>query len=160
MRIAVAGGTGVVGSHAVDSVQAAGHDPVVLARSVGVNLVSGAGLADALAGVDVVIDASNVETARRTKAEEFFTATTGNLLSYVELAVADPAGRVPDLAGPEVFDMADLVRQVPRKRGEKRAVLQVRLPGRVGHGLARGALTAATPGPRGARTFASWLAAQ
>lgn len=50
MRIAVAGGTGVVGRHVVAAVAAAGHEPVVLARSHGVDVTTGQGLDAALAG--------------------------------------------------------------------------------------------------------------
>lgn len=42
MRIAVAGGTGRAGAEAVASARARGHEPVVLARSAGVDLVTGA----------------------------------------------------------------------------------------------------------------------
>ena len=41
MRIAVAGGTGVVGRHVVTAVRAAGHEPVVLARLTGVDVTTG-----------------------------------------------------------------------------------------------------------------------
>ena len=55
MRVAVAGGTGVVGRHVVESVRTAGHEPVVLSRSRGVDLVSGRGLTARLDGaVDMV----------------------------------------------------------------------------------------------------------
>ena len=37
MRIAVIGGTGVVGHHTVEALRRAGHDIVVVARSHGVN---------------------------------------------------------------------------------------------------------------------------
>jgi uncharacterized protein YbjT (DUF2867 family) len=78
----------------------------------------------------------------------------------VELALGEPLGRAPDLAGPEVFDMADLVRRVLRHRGMRRLVVAARLPGKVGRGLASGALTAPAPGRRGTQTFAEWLAEQ
>ena len=43
MRIAVAGGTGVVGRHVVEAARGRGHEVVVLARSQGVDLSTGAG---------------------------------------------------------------------------------------------------------------------
>jgi nucleoside-diphosphate-sugar epimerase len=51
MKIAVAGGTGVAGRPTVEALRALGHEPVVIARSTGVDLVSGTGLADALVRV-------------------------------------------------------------------------------------------------------------
>ena len=60
MKIAVAGGTGQAGSQAVAAARATGHEVVVLARSMGVDLVTGTGAATALEGVDAVIDASGV----------------------------------------------------------------------------------------------------
>ena len=80
-RIAVAGGTGVVGRHVVEALARAGCEPVVLARSTGVDLVSGTGLADALGGVSAVVDVSNVATQRRSAAVGFFTAATSALLA-------------------------------------------------------------------------------
>lgn len=80
MKIAVAGGTGVVGRHTVEAVRDGGHEAVVLSRSRGVDLVSGNGLAAALAGVDAVIDVSNVSTMNASTAIEFFTTATGNLI--------------------------------------------------------------------------------
>ncbi|MET7353778.1 SDR family oxidoreductase [Streptomyces mirabilis] len=72
MRVAVAGGTGLVGRHVVEELTAAGHHPVVLARSTGVDLVSGTGLDAALAGVDAVVDVTNVTTTSAKKAIAFF----------------------------------------------------------------------------------------
>ncbi|WP_393097330.1 NAD-dependent epimerase/dehydratase family protein [Streptomyces sp. LN325] len=60
MRVAVAGGTGLVGRYVVEELAAAGQEPVVLARSRGVDLVTGAGLDAAVAGADAVVDVSNV----------------------------------------------------------------------------------------------------
>lgn len=80
MKIAIAGGTGVVGQPTVEAVRDAGHEAVVLSRSQGVDLVSGKGLAAALEGVDAVIDTANVSTLKAAAAIEFFTAATGNLI--------------------------------------------------------------------------------
>jgi uncharacterized protein YbjT (DUF2867 family) len=73
MRIAVAGGTGMVGHHVTAAAQQAGHEVVVLSRSRGVDMLSGDGLADALTGVDVVIDTANPDTVEEGPATEFFT---------------------------------------------------------------------------------------
>ncbi|WP_243074268.1 SDR family oxidoreductase [Microbacterium sp. SS28] len=61
MRIAVAGGTGQAGAAAVAAARERGHEVVVLARSAGVDLVRGTGVAAALEGVEVVVDASGVQ---------------------------------------------------------------------------------------------------
>jgi uncharacterized protein YbjT (DUF2867 family) len=81
MRVAVAGGTGLTGRHVVAGLAAAGQDPVVLARSEGVDLVAGTGLDEALAGVSAVIDVSDVRTTRRRVSVAFFTAASQNLLA-------------------------------------------------------------------------------
>jgi uncharacterized protein YbjT (DUF2867 family) len=81
MKIAVAGGTGTVGTPTVDAVRAAGHEPVVLSRSRGVDLVTGKGLDAALEGVGAVIDAANVTTLSADEAKSFFTTATGTLLA-------------------------------------------------------------------------------
>ena len=79
MRIAVAGGTGAVGRLVVTLAEAAGHEVRVLSRSTGVDLEHGTGLD--LTGVDVVIDASGVQTTSAKRSVEFFTKVTGHLLA-------------------------------------------------------------------------------
>lgn len=86
MRIAIAGGTGVVGALTVDAVQAAGHEAIVLARSRGVDLLSGTGVDAALDGADAVIDTLNVTTLNAAAAIEYFTKVTGNLITAAERA--------------------------------------------------------------------------
>ncbi|WP_067497167.1 SDR family oxidoreductase [Actinoplanes sp. TFC3] len=81
MKIAVAGGTGLTGRNVVQVLRTTGHEPVVLARSQGVDLLSGAGLDSALAGVDAVIDVSNVTTNKRDVAVGFFDQAGRNLVS-------------------------------------------------------------------------------
>ncbi|MGO2111294.1 MAG: SDR family oxidoreductase [Pseudoclavibacter sp.] len=60
MKIAIAGSTGQAGSQAALEASERGHDVIELARSRGVDLVTGAGAAEALDGADAVIDASGV----------------------------------------------------------------------------------------------------
>jgi uncharacterized protein YbjT (DUF2867 family) len=78
-KIAVAGATGRVGSHVVDLLEDRGHGVVPIARSLGVDVVTGEGLADALAGVETVIDAATPATPEQEPATEFFTASARNL---------------------------------------------------------------------------------
>ena len=79
MRIAVAGGTGVVGKFVVQAAAAAGHDVVSLSRRTGVDVRRGDGLPDALRGVEVIVDTTNAGTTNRDKATAFFTEVTRNL---------------------------------------------------------------------------------
>jgi uncharacterized protein YbjT (DUF2867 family) len=80
MRIAVAGGTGTVGRAVVAELARTGHGSVVLAPSTGVDLTTGAGLDDALQGVDAVVDVSNAAVWTREASEEFFTAVAEHLV--------------------------------------------------------------------------------
>jgi uncharacterized protein YbjT (DUF2867 family) len=81
MRIAVAGGTGMVGKYVVEAITGAGHDAVVLSRSRGVDLRTDAGLTHALDGVKVIIDAANPDSITGAKATAFFTDVTTRLQS-------------------------------------------------------------------------------
>lgn len=85
-KIAVAGATGRVGSQAVDVLEAQGHEVVPIARSLGVDLITGEGLDAALAGVDVVIDAATGPSPDEQAATEFFTTTARNLNAAAERA--------------------------------------------------------------------------
>jgi uncharacterized protein YbjT (DUF2867 family) len=79
MRIAVAGGTGVVGKYVVGAAQDSGHEVIVLARSRGIDLRGDAGVAEALAGVDVLIDVANSGTTNGARATAFFRDVTARL---------------------------------------------------------------------------------
>jgi len=244
MRIAVAGGTGRVGRLVVEAAGSSGHEPVVLARSAGVDLTTGAGLDAALAGVAAVIDVSDPATTSRRKATAFYERAAEHLLpaeqragirhhvvlsivgidrlelgyyrakqrqealamagpvpasvlratqfheftlqvserggrfalapvmrsqpiaarevaaALLELALSEPAGLVPELAGPRAEDMAVLVSRVVRAGPKRRIVVPVRLPGRLGRAMAGGALLPKGPGPRGQQTFDEWFAAR
>ncbi|MFC6087654.1 SDR family oxidoreductase [Saccharothrix lopnurensis] len=85
MKIAVAGGTGVVGRKVVEEVARAGHEAVVISRSTA-DLTTGEGLDEALAGCEAVIDVSNGPAWTREEAERFFTSATTHLLDSAERA--------------------------------------------------------------------------
>jgi uncharacterized protein YbjT (DUF2867 family) len=85
-KIAVAGATGRVGRHVVDVLQARGHDVVPISRSSGVDVVTGDGLAGALAGVECVVDAATGSSSDQYEATAFFTATARNLQEVGERA--------------------------------------------------------------------------
>lgn len=57
-----------------------------MARSLGIDVRSGAGLAEALVDVDVVVDATSTAAQRRAAAEGFFAATTATLLAAEQAA--------------------------------------------------------------------------
>lgn len=80
MRIVVATGTGTVGVPVVAEVQRRGHDVVVVARASGVDVLTGSGLDDALAGADAVIDVLGTFTLSGRASARFFTTTTQHLL--------------------------------------------------------------------------------
>jgi uncharacterized protein YbjT (DUF2867 family) len=79
MRIAIVGATGSAGSALVTHARTRGHEVRGLARSTGVDLVTGRGLDDALQDVEAVIDASNTSATRRSTAVAWFERTSGHL---------------------------------------------------------------------------------
>jgi len=251
VRIAVTGGTGALGAPIVAELAARGDDVLVLSRKPPhklpqgashrrVDLTDGAGLAEALAGVEVVVDASNasprdagpvlVEGTQRLlragaaagvrhhlgisivgcdrvptgyykvkvrqeeaiaagpvpwsllratqfhsllawafgEAARFRLRPTGNArLQPVDAAVVagrlaeatrlDPAGRLPDLAGPEVRTLGELSAAWRRAKGC--AALPLRIPsvGKIGRPAGEGALCN-PDAAGGGSTFEQWLA--
>ena len=81
MRIAVAGATGHIGALTATLLEGRGHDVVRMSRSLGVDLLTGEGLDEMLAGVEAVIDVTSVEAPDPDEAVAYFGAITGNLLA-------------------------------------------------------------------------------
>jgi uncharacterized protein YbjT (DUF2867 family) len=240
MRVAVAGGTGLIGQHVVALLEQAGHEPVPMARSRGIDLTTGAGLDAALTGAEVVLDVSNVTTLSKKRSVRFFTEATSRLLEagaragvqhhvalsivgidrvgwgyyagkvrqeeliraanlpwtvlratqfhefaeqlvarspgpvvlvprmrvqpvaarevaarLVELALGPAVGRAPEMAGPQVRELVDLVRLVVRARGRRRLVAGIRIPGG-GTAANGGLLPAGQDYTRGNQSFEDW----
>jgi uncharacterized protein YbjT (DUF2867 family) len=82
MRIVVIGGTGLIGTRVVRELQGLGHEAVAAARATGVDAYTAEGLADVLAGTEVVVDVSNSPYTRPDEASDYFRTSTLNLLTY------------------------------------------------------------------------------
>jgi len=88
MKIAVIGGTGLIGSQVVKILKARGHEAVPHSPSTGVDLLSGQGLVEALTSTDVVANLTNSPTFDDAS-PAFFQTTMDNLLTA---ASADGVG--------------------------------------------------------------------
>jgi uncharacterized protein YbjT (DUF2867 family) len=86
MRIAVVGGTGAAGRYTVAAAQRAGHEVIVIARSRGIDVLTGQGLDAALFGVDSVIDVTNLQAADVESTRNLFATATRNLLAAEQRA--------------------------------------------------------------------------
>jgi uncharacterized protein YbjT (DUF2867 family) len=75
----------------------------------------------------------------------------------VELALGRPAGLVPDLGGPRVYELAELVRGYLRARSRHRPILPVRVPGTAARAFRAGA-NLAPDRAVGHRTWEEFLA--
>jgi uncharacterized protein YbjT (DUF2867 family) len=59
----------------------------------------------------------------------------------VELANSAPAGRVPDIGGPEVMTFADLARSHQKAVGRQRRLVEISVPGKMARAFREGAQT-------------------
>ncbi|MFE2297321.1 SDR family oxidoreductase [Streptomyces sp. NPDC059445] len=80
MKFAVIGGTGLIGSQVVKNLNAAGHEAVPHSQSTGVDIISGQGLDEAVAGADVVVNLTNSPTFDEASLA-FFQTSMDNLLA-------------------------------------------------------------------------------
>lgn len=81
MKIVIIGGTGLIGSKLVACLRKDGHQAVPAALNTGVNTITGEGLAQVLAGADVVVDVSNSPSFEDAAVLKFFETSTRNQLA-------------------------------------------------------------------------------
>jgi uncharacterized protein YbjT (DUF2867 family) len=104
MKVVIIGGSGLIGKKLAALLQQAGHDVLSASPSSGVNAVTGAGLPQALAGAQVVVDVANSPSFADEAVMSFFKSSTQNLLTaelaagvrhHVALSIVG-SDRVPD----------------------------------------------------------------
>ena len=81
MKIVVIGGSGLIGKKVVKNLRQRGHEVVAASPSSGVNTVTGEGLAQALAGAQVVVDVANAPSWDDKAVLAFFETSGQNLLA-------------------------------------------------------------------------------
>ncbi|MGV0741976.1 SDR family oxidoreductase [Mycolicibacterium sp. XJ870] len=101
MKITVFGATGQIGSKVVELLTEAGHGVVAASRASGADVLTGAGLEEALNGADVLVDVVNSPSFADDAVLEFFTTSTRNLVDaakssgvqhYVALSIVGADG--------------------------------------------------------------------
>ncbi|MFG3341220.1 SDR family oxidoreductase [Glycomyces sp. NPDC048151] len=85
MKIAVIGGTGRVGSQVVDLLNERGHEAVPHSPSTGLDVLTGEGMAEALEGVDVVVNLTNSPTFDEASFA-FFQKSMDNMIGAADAA--------------------------------------------------------------------------
>lgn len=85
MKFAVIGGTGLIGSQVVQNLNAAGHEAVPHSLSTGVDVLTGQGVDEALAGADVLVNLTNSPTFDDAS-PAFFQTSMDNLLAAARKA--------------------------------------------------------------------------
>ena len=104
MKIVVIGGTGLIGTKLVTRLRQKGHEVVAASPASGVNTITGEGLAEALAGTQIVVDLANSPSFEDDAVLKFFETSGRNLLAaeaaggvkyHVALSVVG-SDRLPD----------------------------------------------------------------
>ena len=81
MKIVVIGGSGLIGGQLVQTLRQRGHEVVAASRSSGVDILTGEGLAEAMAGAKVVVDVANSPSWEDQAVLDFFQTAGRNILA-------------------------------------------------------------------------------
>ena len=104
MKITVVGASGLIGTKVVDLLTDAGHEVVAASRSTGLDVLTGDGLAEGLAGADALVDVTNSPSFEADAVMHFFTTSATNIANaataagvghYVALSIVGVEG-LPD----------------------------------------------------------------
>src|SRR5438552_8848305 len=81
MKIVIVGGSGLIGAKLVNLLRSGDHEVIAASPSLGVNSITGEGLAEALTGAQVVVDVTNAPSWEDKAVLEFFETSTRNVLA-------------------------------------------------------------------------------
>ena len=104
MRITVVGASGLIGTKVTELLKSRGHDVVASSRANGLDVLTGAGLPEALAGADALVDVTNSPSFEPAAVMDFFTKAATNIAAaareagvghYVALSIVGVEG-LPD----------------------------------------------------------------
>jgi uncharacterized protein YbjT (DUF2867 family) len=120
MKIVVIGGRGRVGGNVVRRLASNGHDAVAASPAAGVDTITGEGLAEVMAGAEVVVAVFNAPVWDDDAVRAFFTPSTRNLLA----AERDPGVEhhlAPSIVGAERLPDSGYLRAKAAQEGEVQA---------------------------------------
>ena len=86
MKVTVVGASGLIGSRVVELLSSGGHEVVAASRSTGLDVLTGNGLADALAGADALVDVTNSPSFEADAVLAFFTSAATNITEAARAA--------------------------------------------------------------------------
>lgn len=86
MKIVIIGGSGLIGAKTVVRLRRRGHEVIPASPSSGVDTITGKGLAEALAGAQVVVDLANSPSFEGEAVLRFFETSGRNLLGAEAIA--------------------------------------------------------------------------
>ena len=104
MKITVVGASGLIGTRVTELLKSQGHDVVASSRATGLDVLTGAGLGEALAGADSLVDVTNSPSFEPDAVLAFFTTSATNIAAaarragvghYVALSIVGVDG-LPD----------------------------------------------------------------
>jgi uncharacterized protein YbjT (DUF2867 family) len=116
MKVVVIGGTGLIGSKVVAKLNAHRHEAIPASPDLGVNTVTGEGLADVLVGANVVVDVSNSPSFADDDVMDFFRTSTGNLLAAEKKAGVTHHVALSVVGGEKIPDSGYMRAKVAQER--------------------------------------------
>jgi uncharacterized protein YbjT (DUF2867 family) len=108
VKIVVVGGTGLIGAKLVAWLKDQGHEAIPASPRLGINTLTGEGLAIALTGASVVVDVSNSPATDYASALDFFERSTTNLVAAARAAQVGHAIALSGVGTPALARLGDL----------------------------------------------------
>jgi uncharacterized protein YbjT (DUF2867 family) len=116
MKIVVIGGSGLIGTKLVNMLRDRGHEALAASPTSGVNTLTGAGVAEALKGAQVVVDVTNSPSFEDAAVMHFFQTSARNLLPAEVVAGVSHHVALSVVGADACPTVATCARKSPRRR--------------------------------------------